>query len=78
MDHLGEVAVWFSLFLDRGLTFPTWGKVRLGSVHDKIYPSMSYPKWGRLSISYPRWGKVRLGLVLGQESCPEGQFLNKY
>ena len=32
MDHLGEVAVWFSLFLDRGLTFPTWGKVRLGSV----------------------------------------------
>ena len=46
MDHLGEVAVWFSLFLDRGLTcfvdlsgeealgfrFPFPGKVRLGSV----------------------------------------------
>ena len=49
MDHLGEVAVWFSLFLDRGLTcfvdlsgeealgfrFPFPGKVRLGSVQDQ-------------------------------------------
>ena len=49
MDHLGEVAVWFSLFLGRGLTcfvdlsgeealgfrFPFPGKVRLGSVQDQ-------------------------------------------
>ena len=46
MDHLGEEAVGFSLFLDRGITylvdlsgeeavgfrFPFLGKVRLGSV----------------------------------------------
>ena len=36
MDHLGEEAVGFSLFLDRGITslvgFPFPGKVRLGSV----------------------------------------------
>ena len=61
MDHLGEEAVGFSLFLDRGITslvgFPFPGKVRLGSVPVVGFVDLLGEEAFRISLPPPPPGR---------------------